>query len=422
MLTFGKTGPTFIFLFFSTLYVISPACSQPVFDSYIERLLKKQPSRFAHILKDKDQYDIQIVYTKIDRDKKGMPYFTTYRYKADPTRYFYPASTIKLAAAALALEKINNLNIPGLDKNTTMLTLAERPSQTEALRDNTAPDGRPSVAHYIKKILLASDNDAYNRLYEFLGQEYFNETMKAKGYATFRATHRLEKTLPYEENKYTNPIRFEQNGTAVYEQPGRHSEKDYAAAEPILRGKGYLRDGKLVSEPMDFKEKNAFGLTEQQLFLRNIMFPERAGETEKLNLTPDDYRFLYQYLSQLPIETEYPAHYNDAMDDASVKYLLFGKTKKRTPRQIRSFNKIGEAYGYLLDNAYIADFEMGVEFLLSAVIYCNKDGILNDNQYDYDTVGYQFMADLGKTILEHELARKRNRRPDLEVFEVEYDK
>ncbi len=422
MPTFFRIRNRLTLILLSSFLMSCPAFSQPVFDPFLEKMLKKHPQRFAKILKERDLYELQILYTKIDRDKKGQPQFTTYRYGVDANRYFYPASTIKLAAAVLALEKLNNLNISGLDKHTSMLTLAERPSQTEALADTTSADGLPSIGHYIRKVLVASDNDAYNRLYEFLGQQYFNETMHKKGYANFRATHRLGTSLAPGENRHTNPIRFVDGDRVVFEQKAGYCETDYAAPAPVLKGKAYHDGDRIVNEPMDFREKNAFGLAEQQLFLRNLMFPERTSEQQKLNLTVDDYRFLYQYMSQLPIETDYPAHYRETMDDASVKYLLFGKTRKRIPRQIRSFNKTGEAYGYLLDNAYIADFEMGIEFLLTAVIYCNDDQVLNDDKYDYDTIGYQFMADLGKTVLEYELERKRKDRPELEKFEVEYDK
>jgi hypothetical protein len=75
-----------------------------------------------------------------------------------------------------------------------------------------------------------------------------------------------------------------------------------------------------------------------------------------------------------------------------------------------------------LDNAYIADFEKGIEFMLTAVIYCNEDQIFNDDKYDYEKIGFPFMANLGKTIFEYELDRKRTVRPDLSRFEVEYDK
>ncbi len=56
-----------------------------------------------------------------------------------------------------------------------MITEAEDENQTRVYNDPTTEDGRPTVAHYIKKILLVSDNDAFNRLYEFLGQEYIQQ-------------------------------------------------------------------------------------------------------------------------------------------------------------------------------------------------------------------------------------------------------
>ncbi len=391
-------------------------------DPFLVNLFKKNPQRFEKFLADPSQYEIQVLYTRIDRDRKNIPRFTTYRYQADANRYFYPASTIKLPAAVLALEKLNLLDKPSLDKFTPMLTRAERPSQTAVSRDTTAENGLPSVAHYIRKILLASDNDAYNRLYEFLGLDYFNQTMREKGYSHFRATHRLETALTPEENRFTNPVLFEEDGQVRYEQPGAYAGQSYTAPDPILKGKGYVKNGETVMTPFDFREKNFFALTDQHQFIKNLMFPHQAPPGQQFRLTEDDYQFLYQYMSQLPVETAYPEYYTDSLDDGSVKFLLFGKTNKRIPRHIRSFNKIGNAYGYLIDNAYIVDFEMGVEFLLSAVISCNEDQILNDNRYDYEVYGYQFMADLGKTILEYELNRKRRERPDLSRFEVEYDK
>ncbi len=55
------------------------------------------------------------------------------------------------------------------------------------------------------------------------------------------------------------------------------------------------------------------------------------------------------------------------------------------------FNKPGWTYGFLIDAAYIADFKNNIEFMISACIYTNSDGILNDDKYDYDTIGYPFL-------------------------------
>ena len=76
-----------------------------------------------------------------------------------------------------------------------MITEADEDGQTAVYNDPTSADGRPTIAHYIKKILLVSDNDAFNRLYEFLGQEYINNTLHKMGYEDVQIIHRLEISL-----------------------------------------------------------------------------------------------------------------------------------------------------------------------------------------------------------------------------------
>jgi len=410
--------PKLLFLLLTGLFSI-PAFAQYQNDSFIEKLLKKHPERFPEILKNPEKYKIQILYTKIDRNKKNEPHFTTHGYHVNNQEYFYPASTVKLAAIVLAFEKLNKL---GIDKNVTMLTDSARSEQTSVRVDTTAENGFPSVAHYARKILLASDNDAFNRLYEFIGQEEFNETLHGKGYNNVRITHRLESSIGPENNRYTNPVRFIKDGKVVYEQPAKYSNKTYFSPTPILQGKGFIKNGELVNEPFDFTQKNFFALEDQHKLLKAIFFPDEIPAEQRFNLTKEDYTFLYQYMSQFPVETSFPANYTDDYYDGYLKFLIFGATKTRLPRHIRLFNKSGDAYGYLLDNAYIADFEKGIEFMLTAVIYANDDQIFNDDKYDYETVGLPFMANLGKTFFEYELNRKRSVRPDLERFEVRYDK
>ncbi len=396
--------------------------AQPVTDSFLEKLLRQHPQRFDTILASPRRYGVQIIYTKIDRNRKNEPKFTTYRYNVDRNQYFYPASTVKLPAVLLALEKLNQLNVPGLDKDTPMFTGAARPEQTAVLTDTTSPNGLPSVGHYARKILLASDNDAFNRLYEFIGQEAFNERMHAKGYQDVRIRHRLQLPMSTENNRYTNPVRFGDDEKILYEQPMAYCEKNYAPAAPIRQGKGYVQGETLVEEPFDFTDKNYFGIEDQHNLLKAIFFPESVDSSQRFDLTPDDYTFLYRYMSQLPMETSYPEHYSEDLYDSYVKFFLFGDSKKRMPRTIRIFNKVGDAYGYMLDNAYIVDFERGVEFMLTAVIDCNQNQIYNDDRYEYDSLGFPFMANLGKAIFEYELTRKRRDRPNLNRYEVEYDK
>jgi hypothetical protein len=83
-------------------------------------------------------------------------------------------------------------------------------------------------------------------------------------------------------------------------------------------------------------------------------------------------------MSMKPAESDYPA-YDSTYTDAYVKFLLYGGSGNMPEEGIRIFNKVGDAYGFLTDAAYIVDFKNGVEFLLSATVYTNENEIFNDN-------------------------------------------
>ncbi|HEX8314624.1 MAG TPA: hypothetical protein VF609_06520, partial [Flavisolibacter sp.] len=112
--------------------------------------------------------------------------------------------------------------------------------------------------------------------------------------------------------------------------------------------------------------------------------------------------------------------YNTSYDDAYVKFLLFGGKGKIDNENIRVFNKVGDAYGFLQDVAYLIDFEKGIEFLLSATIYCNSDGIFNDDKYDYENIGLPFLKHLGEVIYQYEAGRIKSHKPDLSKFRFDY--
>ena len=38
------------------------------------------------------------------------------------------------------------------------------------------------------------------------------------------------------------------------------------------------------------------------------------------------------------------------------------------------------------------------EFFIAATTYSNKDGVMNDNRYDYETIGFPFLKYLGRKI------------------------
>ena len=162
-------------------------------------------------------------------------------------------------------------------------------------------------------------------------------------------------------------------------------------------------------------------LWEQHHFLQAVIFPNFLKNNSLLNLTDEDYQFLYREMSILPRESLVRA-YNDygQYPDGHVKFILYGESKDRIPDNVRIFNKVGMAYGFVLDNAYVIDFENKVEFLLSAVVYVNHNETLNDNKYEYDELSLPFMAALGKIVYQYELSRARKHLPVLNRFNLGY--
>jgi hypothetical protein len=410
-------------LVLALLLVSSSARSQTLPDTlFLKKLMERHYDRFQKVLSNPNEYRIQILYTQIDRDKNNVPHFKSYSYRLNPQEYFYPASTVKLPACLLALEKLNELKAQdariGIDKNTPMLSDSGYIGQIKTSRDNTSSDSLPTIGHYIKKILLVSDNDAFNRLYEFVGPDAFTEKLKAKGLTQTRIVHRLEVSMNAEQNRRSNPIRFidRKTGLPIYEQGIMYNPKNYYPDTAILLGKGNMQDdGTIDLHPKDFSKKNAYPLAEQQALLKRLIFPETFRPDQRFKLTKDDYTFIYKWMSALPRESDYPK-LDTSYYDGYVKFLLFGNSKQPIPDNYRIFNKVGDAYGFMIDNAYIVDFDKKIEFMLSTTIYANSDGIFNDDKYDYDTISMPFFENLGKVIYEHELQRKKKILPDLKKF------
>ena len=390
-------------------------------DQLLKNLMETEIGKFQRILQNKDSFEVQIIYTQINRDENNLPQFKSFYYNVDSNRYFYPASTVKLPLVLLSLEKLNQLHEKGLDKYTTMFHDSVYSGQLSVKKDSTSENGLSCIAHYAKKILVVSDNDAFNRLYEFMGQEQTNKILNDKGYS-MRILHRLERPLTPDQNRHVEAVRFVRNDTLVYSQPMLVSNDSIRPPTVVLKGIGFMKNDVLVKKPFDFTYKNFYSLTDQQKLLRALLFPESVNLNLRFDLSEEDRQFVLKYMSQLPTETMYPPYKSDTvLYDAYCKFLMFGEDKNKIPSRIRIFNKVGDAYGYLIDNAYIVDFDNGIEFMLSAVINTNTDGIYNDGKYEYQTLGYPFMKNLGELLYNYELKREKAHQPDLSAFQITYD-
>ncbi|SDC70141.1 Beta-lactamase enzyme family protein [Algoriphagus faecimaris] len=374
-----------------------------------------------NVLDSADTYQVQILFTRIDRNEHMNPLMETYSFNLDDERYFYPASTVKLPVAILALEWLEEQNVDNLTLDTPMLTDSVRPSQVPAYVDNSSLDSLPSIGHYIKKILLVSDNDAYNRLYELLGQDYINQKLAEKGLNHTIINHRLSFPADEIENRYFNPIRFvDKSGEILLEIPERQTETIYSNPERPYIGRAYYAADSLIETGMEFTFKNKFALSDLHGVLQRIVFPQAFLESERFTLNESHREFILKYMSMLPAESDYPKYEGPDYYDSYSKFFKFGRDKNPIPDQFRIFNKTGWAYGHLIDGSYFVDYENGVEFFVSAAIYTNSNQTLNDNTYETEEIGLPFFAELGEYLYQLELNRKKVLRPDFEGLKFEY--
>ena len=373
-----------------------------------------------------EKYELQIIYTQIDRERNNNPIFTTHYYGLENPHYFYPASLVKLPVAALSLERIRQLNIPGLDKDSYMLTDSLLKCLGNIYKDSSSTTGYPSIANYIKKILLVSDNVSYSRLYEFLGVDYIQSKLENKSLGDVFIVNKFNGFCSEEDHKQRLSVVFmNSNFDTLYIQKPFKSDVNYLnPLGKVVKGKRQMTNsGKIISQPKNFTNSNYMKLIDIDDILKRVIFPINFSEEKKFDLGQEDYIFLKKYMGMWPRESYSPKYSDTVYEDSYKKYLIYGNHhQKINSDSIRIFNIVGLSYGTVADCAYIVNKEKGIEFFLSAVVYVNKNEIMNDGKYEYMKIGLPFLSNLGKAVYEFEYKRKKLNKPNFEELNIDFTK
>ena len=402
---------------------LNTADAQSKNDPIIEKILFGIESDVVKkIITNPHHYRCQIIYTQIDRNAKGAPRFTHHRFNADSTLYFNPASMVKMPLAFLSLEKLNEMKIGGVNKYTSMAFDSSHEKQGAMTTDSSAKNFKPSIAQFIRRAMMISENDPYNRLYQFVGQERANRKLMEKGYTSSRITRQF---MGYTEdqNRHTNGIRFfDAQGKLVYHQQPAYNRDSFQFPSAIMIGDKHInRNDELVDGPFDFTRHNNISLEDMRQMLQAMIYPSSVPKHQRFNVTEADRLFMLQYMSQYPSETPYPNYDSTIFYDSYVKFFFQDSTHS-IPPHIRVFNKVGWAYGFLTDVSYVMDTKNNIDYMLSATVYVNSDGIIHDSKYDEERVGFPFFRELGKAVYQYELQRPRTHQPPLKMKGVQYEK
>ena len=344
------------------------------------------------ILKNKENYEIQIIYTEIKRDKEGEPHFMDFEFQVDENTYFYPASTIKLPIVILTLDKINELRSEGINVSLKSKITLSPLDQEMSL---TQKDSITSFQNLIADILLVSDNSASNVLIDFIGYNHFNAKMNQAG---FNKTYLNHKFSP--DPNYTIDWEIK---TMFNDLISSNEERDIVTADDnilgLKKGEKKFKDGIVELGSLDFSQKNRSSIIDMHNIIKRIIFPSKFDDDNAFNLNVEDYDFLRYWMSRFTHEDLGNKFTTDKKYFESYnKFFIHGADTVVTNKNIRVYNKIGQAYGTSTDNAYIKNYQDDVEFFLTATIYTNKNNIINDNVYEYEETAIPFLAKLSQSL------------------------
>jgi len=360
------------------------SCQKPKVDPQpLQHVLQSENPLIKKVMANPEAYELQVIFSRIHRLKDSIG-FTDYSYRLSDSSYFYPASTVKFPIAVLTLEKLNKLDT--LDRHSRFFV------EGDTLVTTFAQD--------ISRVFAVSDNEANNRLMEFLGQDAINNELAAKGVGPVRIAHQLGE---HSYNPTTSPLLIYLNdSTTTPSKPIVNTAPQPLNLKNIRKGRGYYEEDSLYMGPFDFSLKNYYPLSTQHQVLKRVIFPEAYPKEQQFHISKEQRNFLLNAMQTLPRE----AGYDEAVYyDSYCKFFLFGDRHDRAPAHIHIYNKAGWAYGTLTDCAYIYDTDNGVEFLLSTTILVNPNGIFNDDDYAYEETGIPFLAELSRELYEKEKER-----------------
>ena len=103
-------------IFFLIFSILFSSCQPTEEKNILQQLISENKKELGAPANNPKKFELQILYTQIDRNYNNTPTFTTHEFNVDKNQYFYPASTVKMPAAFFALEKLNRIKGGFLNK------------------------------------------------------------------------------------------------------------------------------------------------------------------------------------------------------------------------------------------------------------------------------------------------------------------
>ncbi len=331
-----------------------------------------------------EQYKMEVYLSIPDLSEPKWTSREGFRVDAE---YFYPASTIKLAIAVAALEKLTDLREKGapVDARTTLVGDAKHGANKKKPSPTTT-----SIVGAMDRALILSDNDSADVLYDFVGSEELHQRMWGLGLDSIRVRHRLG-IAGTASAKVAPAMQLLPSGADPVLIPARASTLDLGLNDKPLVGGAPATRFRPKIEPMSFAKKNRISVKDLQDLLVTIVRPDlhqpksSMGNEERALLTR-------------ALETRASERLGNTSQDGIHKTLLPGIERVVKGEDLLIASKSGRAYGFVVENAWVVRMSDSKSFFLTVVLYTSSSGRMSEDSYQYETVGFPILADLGEAI------------------------
>lgn len=339
-------------------------------------------------------YEPQILYTPLQRSAGGRWIAAaTESLGVTRERWFAAASFVKLPLAAVLLEA---LEARGLGTRLDQLVLRVDSHHACAPLPAGIARGQP-VLRLLRAMLVASDNPSYNALYELLGSDALHQRLAALGYDDVRIGARLG-CGGQRPGKLAATI--ELDGAPVWQSPAQPVEQPQLFPfGSALKGRAWMEHGKLIAGPRDFSASNFMPLADVHRIIMELGSGQPPADGRGFSLSAASRQWLADTLALRPRDCPDPKLDESRFPDDHGKWLLPVGAAHRLPPRWQVASKNAQSFGYIGDSAFIHDHTRDRAAAITAMLFVDRDGVLNDGRYAYDDIGRPFLRELGAELM-----------------------
>jgi len=373
------------------------AAAQPSAEALMSFLRDKDPL-IQRILSDREKYRLQFMVSAIEHSPEGNVSFRDYSLQSG--QYFYPASMVKLPTALVCLELLDSLQIPlsaFLEMNDD--AGCGKTSFSRMTRQKPLP-----FTEIMEDMISISNNPYYSLLFHFAGPKVLNERMRAIGMKETRIFSAFT-SCPKRADITTSSCFIRDAQKPLFQKAAEtypySAFRDFWPLEARKRlGKNGPSD--TAGNGIDFNQAHEYGLEDIHNTMKRLLFPESFPQEQRFRLSGDSRNFILSCLAKYPREMNNSNYHNLRIyPDNYYKYSIIGEDNQPVsdPRY-RIFSKIGLAYGFVTETAYVVDFVSGKDFLLTLSMYVKENSSSGEGRYSYNSVARPFLSRFSKGILE----------------------